>query len=134
MQPQRTLLLPASHCSSYLLLHLLIRQDWALPSIQRSLKVSLTATFGCFGAITISFIHYSLHFSSVENSFWSLSNLAVRVSFLSSLFLDMVGHFPNHSHASRELAGLYFTFHNLCDLINLAICSSLMKLADFAEV
>lgn len=41
MQPQPTLLLPASHCSSYLLLHLLIRQDWALASIQRSLKVSL---------------------------------------------------------------------------------------------
>lgn len=41
IQPQPTLLLPASHRSTYLLLHLLIRQDWALPSIQRSLKVSL---------------------------------------------------------------------------------------------
>lgn len=46
----------------------------------------------------------------------------------------MVGHFPNHSHVGGELGGLYFTFYNLCDLINLAVCSNLMKLADFAEV
>lgn len=34
----------------------------------------------------------------------------------------------------ERVRGLYFTFHNLCDLINSAIYSNLMKLADFAKV
>lgn len=42
--------------------------------------------------------------------------------FLSSLCREVVGLFPNRSHAGGELGELRFTFHNLCDLINSAVC------------
>lgn len=42
--------------------------------------------------------------------------------YLSLLCREMVGLFPNRSRAGGELGGLRFTFHNLCDLINSAVC------------